>query len=203
MDSTLPEGGGRDRALIAVFGSSTVREGEPAYRMAYDLGQALARAGAGVMTGGYGGIMEACSRGAAEAGGHVVGVTVELLEKRGPVNRWVKERVHTPDLFERLRHIVGRADGFITVPGSIGTLTELYLTWTLLAVGGRPRAPLVVLGEPWPQLLEANRHPDLVLPHLFEFVQVALTPAEAVGLALAGVASVRVPGAERPVERRS
>ena len=201
MDSTLPEDGGRDRALIAVFGSSTVREGEAAYRVAFDLGQALARAGADVMTGGYGGIMEACSRGAAEAGAHVVGVTTELFDKRGPANRWVKERVHTPDLFERLRHIVGRADGFITVPGSIGTLTELYLTWTLLAVGGRPRAPLVVLGEPWPHLLEANRHPDLVLPHLFELVQVALTPAEAASLALAGMASV--PRAERPAGERS
>src|SRR5262245_43461740 len=67
MDSTARTGSGRDRALIAVYGSSTVREGQPAYRTAYDLGQALARAGADVMTGGYGGIMEACSRGAAEA----------------------------------------------------------------------------------------------------------------------------------------
>ena len=181
----------RDRALIAVYGSSTVREGEPAYRLAYELGSALGRAGADVMTGGYGGIMEACSRGASETGAHVVGVTVELFEKRGPANRWVKERVHTPDLFERMRHIVGRADGFITVPGSIGTLTELYLTWTLLAVGGRPRAPLVVLGEPWPRLLDANRHPHLVLPHLFDIVQVAREPAEAVEKALAGAGAGR------------
>jgi len=191
MDSTARSG--RDRALIAVYGSSTVREGAPAYRMAYDLGQALARAGADVMTGGYGGIMEACSRGASEGGAHVVGVTVELFEKRGPANRWVKERVHTPDIFERLRHIVGRADGFITVPGSIGTLTELYLTWTLLAVNGRRRAPLVVLGEPWPRVLEAHRHPDLIPQHLFEFVQVAASPAEAARLALAGVASAAAP----------
>ena len=173
------------RPLIAVFGSSTVREGGHGYRLAYDLGQALARAGADVMTGGYGGIMEACSRGAAEAGAQVVGVTVELFEKRGPVNRWVTERVHTPDLYERLRHIVSRADGFVTVPGSIGTLTELFLAWTLLSVGGRPRVPLVVLGEPWPRFLEAHRHPDLVPHHLFEFVQVAPSPEEAASLALA------------------
>ncbi len=197
MSSTHAPGSGRDRALIAVFGSSTVREGEPAYRTAYDLGQALARAGADVVTGGYGGIMEACSRGAAEAGAHVVGVTVELFERRGPVNRWVKERVHTPDLFERLRHIVGRADGFIAVPGSIGTLTELFLTWTMLAVNGRPKAPLVVLGEPWARVLEAHRHPDLVPAHLFDLVQVAASPAEAARLALAGVAAAAGPAAGR------
>lgn len=174
------------RPLIAVFGSSTVNEADPAWRMAYDLGRELAQAGAAVMTGGYGGIMAACSRGAHEAGGHVVGVTVELFETRGPVNRWVAERLHTPDLFERLRVIVSRADGFITAPGSIGTLTELFLTWTLLSVAARPAVPLVLLGDHWRAYLEAHRQPDLVLPHLFTHVQVASTPAEAVRLALAG-----------------
>ena len=175
------------RPLIAVYGSSTVQDSDAAWRLSYELGRELAGAGAGVMTGGYGGIMAACSRGAHEAGGHVVGVTVELFEKRGPVNRWVKEHIHTPDLFERLRVIVGRADGFVTVPGSIGTLTELFLTWTLLSVQGRPSAPLVLLGAHWPRYLEAHRHPDLVPAHLFEHVQVAATPAEAARLVLAGV----------------
>lgn len=175
------------RPLIAVFGSSTMKESDTAWRLAFELGGELGRAGAGVMTGGYGGIMAACSRGAHEAGGHVVGVTVELLEQRGPVNRWVKERVHTADLFERLRVIVDRADGFVTVPGSIGTLTELFFTWTLLSVGGRPAAPLVLLGEQWPAYLDAHRHPELVMPHLFDHVRCAATPAEAARMALAGI----------------
>ena len=175
------------RPLIAVYGSSTAREPDAAWHLSYALGRELASAGADVMTGGYGGIMAACSRGAREAGGHVVGVTVELFEKRGPVNRWVLEHVHTPDLFERLRVIVNRADGFITAPGSIGTLTELFLTWTLLSVQGRPSAPLVLLGDHWHRYLEAHRHPDLVPAHLFEHVQVATTAAEATRLVLAGV----------------
>jgi hypothetical protein len=175
------------RPLIAVFGSSTANEGDAAWRMGYDLGRELARAGADVMTGGYCGVMAACSRGAHEAGGHVVGVTVELFEPRGPVNRWVAERVHTPDLYERLRVIVGRADGFITAPGSLGTLTELFLTWTLLSVNARPPAPLVLLGDHWHDYLDAHRGPHLVPPHLFEHVQVASTPAEAARLVLAGV----------------
>lgn len=174
------------RPLIAVFGSSTVNEADASWRLAYDLGRELARAGAVVMTGGYGGIMAACSRGAHEAGGHVVGVTVELFEPRGPVNRWVAERIHTPDLFERLRVIVHRADGFVTVPGSIGTLTELFLTWTLLSVSARPPVPLVLLGDHWRDYLDAHRHPDLVPSHLFSHLQVASTPAEAARLVLAG-----------------
>src|SRR5947208_12982648 len=122
--------------LIAVFGSSTVKPSDPAWALAVDLGRELARAGATVMTGGYSGAMEACSQGAREAGGHVIGVTVELFEKRGPANRWVIERVHTPNLYDRLQYLVTNASGFVVLPGSIGTLTELFLAWTLLSVEG-------------------------------------------------------------------
>ncbi len=177
------------RPLVAVFGSSTIREPGPLYDEARALGRLLARAGADVITGGYGGAMEACSRGAHEGGGHVIGVTVEIFERRGPANPWVKERVHTRDLFERLRHILTRADAFIAVSGSVGTLTEVLLTWNLLLAGARPRAPLVRLGRPWRGWLEAHRDPDLVLPELFEYVRVADTPEEAVRLALDGAAA--------------
>jgi uncharacterized protein (TIGR00730 family) len=174
------------RPLIAVYGSSTVREGDPAYRLAHDLGRELALAGADVMTGGYSGTMEACSRGAHEAGGHVVGVTVELFEKRGPANRWVKQRVHTPDLYQRLSYLVDHAAGFVVLPGSIGTLTELFLTWTLLSVDARPRAPLVLLGEHWRRFLETLHHPDAVLPRLFEYVELADQPRDAAVRVLSG-----------------
>ena len=179
------------RPLIAVYGSSTVDERDPSWRLAYELGRELGSAGADVMTGGYGGAMAAASRGASEAGAHVVGVTVELFERRGPVNRWVKERVHTPDLFERLRSILGRADGFVALPGSIGTLTEVFLTWTLLSVGARRSAPLVLLGGHWREWLEAHRKPVLVLPHLFDHVAAVDTPAEAARLVLAGLPASR------------
>ncbi|MBI1798893.1 MAG: LOG family protein [Candidatus Eisenbacteria bacterium] len=179
------------RPLIAVFGSSTVREGDRAYRLAHDLGRALALAGADVMTGGYGGAMEACSRGCHESGGHVVGVTVELFERRAPVNRWVNERVHTPNLYDRLRTIVERADGFIAVPGSIGTLTEVFLTWTMLSVEGRRPASLVLLGDHWERYVEAHRHPDLVRADLFSFVRTTTLPEEAARLALEGLVAPR------------
>ena len=177
------------RPLIAVFGSSTVKDGDHAYRLAYELGRELARAGADVMTGGYSGAMEACSRGAHEMGGHVVGVTVDLFEKRGGANRWVKERVHTPHLYDRLQYLVERAAGFIALPGSIGTLTEVFLTWTLLSVEGRPRAPLVLLGDHWAEFLDALRRPDMVLAHLFEHVEVSTTPEDAVRRVLASEAA--------------
>ncbi len=172
------------RPRIAVFGSSTAREGEAAYTLALELGRELVKAGAHVMTGGYGGTMEACSRGAHEAGGHVIGVTVDLFEKRGPVNRWVRERVHTEHLYDRLRHLVESATGFVALPGSLGTLNEVFLTWTLLSVEGRPHAPLVLLGDHWKNFLVALEHPDLVRADLFRHVELARDAREAAELAL-------------------
>jgi hypothetical protein len=181
------------RPLIAVYGSSTTGEGHPVYDMALALGRHLAELGADVMTGGYSGVMEACSRGAREAGARAVGVTVELFEGRGPVNAWVSERVHTPDLYARLQHIVGRADGFVVAPGSIGTLTELYLTWTLVSVKARPHAPIVLLGERWPGLLAAHRGDGAVPDPLYDFVECTLDPLDAARRVMAarGVREVR------------
>ena len=182
----------QQRPLIAVYGSSTTRPGQRAYDMSLALGRHLGELGADVMTGGYSGVMEACSRGAREAGAQAVGVTVELFEGRGPVNPWVSERVHTPDLFARLQHIVARADGFVVAPGSIGTLTELYLTWTLVSVNGRARAPIVLLGGRWPAVLEAHRGEDAVAEALYEYVACTGDPLDAARRVMAAVGA---PGA--------
>jgi len=176
---------------VAVFGSSTVREAEPGWREAHELGAALARHGVATMTGGYGGAMAAASRGAHEAGGHVIGVTVDLFERRGPVNPWVRERVHTPDLFERLRYLVNSADGFIAAAGSIGTLTELFLVWTLVSVEGRAAAPIVLMGPQWRGWLELHRGPGFVPARLHDLVEVADTPERAAEVVVAGIARVR------------
>jgi len=78
---------------ITVFGGSQPTEGSSAYAEARELGKALADNGWTVITGGYTGTMEAVSRGAADAGGHVVGVTCAEVERshNRTTNRWVKE----------------------------------------------------------------------------------------------------------------
>jgi uncharacterized protein (TIGR00725 family) len=72
---------------ITVFGSSRPREGEALYREARALGAALAAKGFIVCTGGYGGTMEAVSRGAKEAGGQTLAVTAEFFGSRGVSRR--------------------------------------------------------------------------------------------------------------------
>ena len=80
---------------ISVFGGSQPKEQDTAYGEAVELGKLLAQRGHVVLTGGYIGVMEAVSRGAKEAGGHVIGVTCEDIEAWRAVrpNSWVMEEI--------------------------------------------------------------------------------------------------------------
>src|SRR5215831_4366333 len=124
-------------SIISVFGGSSPKPDTPAYEEARALGAALAGAGFTVATGGYTGVMEGASRGAHEAGGHVIGVTCSLIEEwRGlRANVWVKEEKRFATLRERLGHLVEFCDGAVALPGGIGTLSEVALTWSLLQTG--------------------------------------------------------------------
>ena len=68
--------------IITVFGSSRPAESDPDYAEARALGAALAAKGFVVCSGGYGGVMEAVSRGAKEAGGHTLAITAEFFSDR-------------------------------------------------------------------------------------------------------------------------
>jgi uncharacterized protein (TIGR00725 family) len=61
--------------IVSVFGGARPREGDAEYTVARALGSALAKKGLAVCTGGYGGTMEAVSRGAKDVGGKTYGVT--------------------------------------------------------------------------------------------------------------------------------
>jgi len=138
---------------IAVFGSSAGRPGEAAYEAARECGRLLAEAGYAVATGGYGGAMEGCSRGAAEAGGRVVGVTAPAAFPGRPgANRWVQVEIPAPTLTERIHLMLNGSAACIALDGSIGTLTELLMAWNLAFVAGlsgAPARPVVAVGPTW------------------------------------------------------
>jgi len=168
-----------DRPIVAVFGSSTLTREEPAWAVAVELGERLARAGYAVMNGGYAGAMEAVSEGAGKGGAPVIGVTTALFNHR-PTNPHVTHREDTSTLLERLDYLVHVASAFVVLEGSVGTMAELFLTWNLLAVDGRPQAPLVCLGGPYEGFMRAITAPGLVVADLARFVEVAKDPADAV-----------------------
>ena len=136
---------------VSVFGGSQPKAGDAAYKEARLLGKLLAQHGHVILNGGYIGTMEAVSRGAAEAGGHVIGVTCEEIEKWRAVgaNRWVKEERRKKTLLERLQVLVEECDAAIALPGGPGTLTEISLLWNLMIVESLPRIPLILVGDGW------------------------------------------------------
>ncbi len=82
----------RKELVVTVFGSSRPREGAADYEEARVLGRALAKHGFCVCSGGYGGVMEAVSRGAKEASGKTYGVTAEFF-KTAKLNAWIDAEV--------------------------------------------------------------------------------------------------------------
>ncbi|NJC94930.1 MAG: DNA-binding protein [Anaerolineales bacterium] len=141
---------------ITVFGGSQPREGESAFEEALLLGRLLAQRGHTVLTGGYIGTMEAVSRGAQEAGGHVIGVTCEEIENWRKVapNRWVKEEWRKKTLIERLQALIEGCDAALALPGGPGTLTEIALTWNLMIVESLHRRPLILIGDGWQSVFD-------------------------------------------------
>ena len=121
------------------------------------VGRAIAIAGAVLFTGGRGGVMEAASRGAAKAGGTVVGVLPGF--DRGGANRWVQIPVVTGMDQARNVILVRSCDAVIAVGGMYGTLSEIAMalklgipviglrTWRLRQPDGR-RVPIVVARSP-------------------------------------------------------
>lgn len=142
---------------IAVFGGSKTPPASDDYRSALAFGRGLAQAGHTVMTGGYRGTMEAVSRGAAEAGGQVIGVTCAEIESWRSVkpNPWLTSEVKCASLNERLMHLVTQCDLAAALPGGIGTLTELALTWNLLVIEAIPPKPILLVSSGWESTLRA------------------------------------------------
>lgn len=136
---------------IAVFGSSVPCEGQPAYEEARELGREIARRGARVVCGGYGGVMEAACRGASEAGGASIGV---VLTGRGVPNRFVTETILAADLAERLTRLRDLSDAWIVLPRGLGTMLELVWIAESIVKEHAEAKPLVLLGDFWSPVVE-------------------------------------------------
>jgi len=138
---------------IAVFGSSQSSPGDGRYEDGVECGRLLAVAGYAVVTGGYGGLMEAVSKGAHGAGGHVLGVTTpNVFSDRSGANSFVAEELTTEHLTERIHQMTDMSSGSIVLPGSLGTMTELGVAWNLAFVArfsdNKPK-PVVTVGSTW------------------------------------------------------
>jgi uncharacterized protein (TIGR00730 family) len=142
------------RKAIAVFGGRHPVVGDPEYNEAIRLGSLLIAEDYDVMSGGYSGVMEAVSRGAVQAGGIAIGVTMEIFGNLAP-NRFLTREIRSRDFFDRLKILAAEASGFIALRGGMGTLAEVSLIWNMLQTKTLGNKPMILVGGLWKPLLRS------------------------------------------------
>ncbi|MFJ6568329.1 TIGR00730 family Rossman fold protein [Streptomyces sp. NPDC091292] len=172
-------------SAISVFGSARTRAGTPEYEAGVAIGRALVDAGFAVITGGGPGAMEAANKGAREAKGISVGLGIELPFEQG-LNQHVDIGVNFRYFFVRKTMFVKYAQGFVVLPGGLGTLDELFEALTLVQTRKVTRFPIVLFGSAyWGGLVDWLRgtvvaqgkasDKDLLLFHVTDDVDEAVT----------------------------
>ena len=174
---------------IGVMGSASLTEDDERWALAYKLGELLAGEGYVVVTGGYGGLMAAVSRGAYEKGGSVIGLPMRHWSGVAP-NRWNAMLRWSTDYGTRINHIL-RCDAVVALPGGVGTLAELMMAWSASQTEGRA-LPLVLLGDCWPPLMQSIRENLVVSDADLALLRFAKDPEEALREIQAGLQDKRV-----------
>ena len=132
-------------AAICVFCASSSTLDQKYLDLATDLGKALGPRGHTLVSGGgCVGMMGAVADGARAGGAHTLGVIPQSLVEMEVADRAADELIVTTDMGERKNLMIERSDAFITLPGGLGTLDELFEVWTTATLGIH-RKPIVVL----------------------------------------------------------
>ncbi len=184
----------RAEHVVSVFGGSRAAEDSDDYRDAYQLGRLLAERGYTLCNGGYHGTMAAAARGAKDAGGRTIGITVEVLARRLSPNPWIDEEVATATLFARLEQLATLGDAYVVLRGGIGTLLELALVWNLGQLQSGPPKPIVTVGSGWRSVLRALPRYLAIRPQDLALVTIAASPTAAVDHLARYFAGERAPG---------
>jgi len=153
---------------ITIFGSAIPRKDDAQYKFAYELGAALAKEGFNICTGGYGGIMEAASKGAYDNAGYVYGVTIELWNKEP--NQYLTVEVREEKLFERITKLLELGDAYIILQGGTGTLLEFSAVWEYANKNLQQPKPIICNSNMWKEIVDVmnkqmiveNRRTDLI-----------------------------------------
>lgn len=187
---------------VSVFGSARTKPGTPYYEMGVEVGRKLAEAGVAVITGGGPGSMEAANRGAVEGNGVSVGLGIELPFEQG-LNQWVDLGINFRYFFARKTMFVKYAQGFIVLPGGLGTLDELFEAMVLVQTRKVTMFPIVLLGvDFWTPMVDWIRGTlvaeGMVSEKDLDLIQVVDDPAEAVDRVLHRAVTPSANGEQRP-----
>ena len=182
---------------VSVFGSARTEPGSAYYELGVEVGRKLAEAGLAVITGGGPGSMEAANKGAVQGNGVSVGLGIELPFEQG-MNQWVDLGINFRYFFARKTMFVKYAQGFIVLPGGLGTLDELFEAMVLVQTRKVTSFPIVLLGTVfWSPMLDWIRSTlvaeGMMSAEDLDLVQLVDDPAQAVELVVEGAARHRNP----------
>jgi uncharacterized protein (TIGR00730 family) len=131
---------------VTFFGSARTKEDDHFYKKARGLAsQIVTKLHYSVTTGGGPGIMEAANRGAFEAGGNSLGLTIELPHEQ-MTNKYLTDREDFHYFFSRKVCLSFSAEAYIFFPGGFGTLDEFLEILTLVQTNKIPKAPMILVG---------------------------------------------------------
>lgn len=131
---------------VTFFGSARTKEDESYYNKARELaGRIVKELRYSVTTGGGPGIMEAANRGAFEAGGNSLGLTIELPNEQLD-NKYLTDKEDFHYFFSRKVCLSFSAEAYIFFPGGFGTLDEFLEILTLVQTNKIPKAPMILVG---------------------------------------------------------
>lgn len=139
---------GKIGPCVSIFGSARTKPENKYYKIAEEVAAKLVRHGYGVITGGGPGIMEAGNKGASEQGGKSVGLNIELpFEQNNNIYIDRDKSIDFDYFFVRKVMFVKYSQGFIGLPGGMGTLDELFEALTLIQTEKIGKFPIVLVGK--------------------------------------------------------
>lgn len=143
---------------VTVFGGSHFKETDSYYIQARALGERIVNElHYSVLTGGGPGIMEAANRGAFEAGGQSVGLTIELLHHQIR-NPYLNKNLDFHYFFSRKVCLGFSAEAYVFFPGGFGTFDEFFEILTLVQTRKIEMVPIILVGSDfWNPLQELMR----------------------------------------------
>lgn len=176
---------------VTIFGSARTKPDNKYYIMAEEIALKLVTKGYGVITGGGPGIMEAGNKGAHIGGGSSVGLNIDLpFEQNGNAYIDRDKMINFDFFFIRKVMFVKYSQGFIVMPGGMGTLDELFEAITLIQTGKIGRFPIILVGtEYWSGLLTWIKDVMLgkennISPQDMDLIKLVDTPDEAIEIIL-------------------
>jgi uncharacterized protein (TIGR00730 family) len=156
----------KNEIIITVFGSAFTQPDDELYNSCIEIGKILSKNNFTVCSGGYGGTMEAVSKGAKQNNGKTLGVTVQNWDRK--TNEYIDENIKMSNLMERMTELIALGDAYIILPGGTGTLVEIASALELMNKRLMKEKIMVFYTPHWKQVIETLKKDSKSLSDLID-----------------------------------